>query len=863
MRSGTHYCVQKRFVHFGAVTIVVAIVLVMAAVFIGPMVLLPRFGSNDNNRWVHYTDTDTAFVFVHGIFSDSDECWTYREEERPENNRFWPELIAKDKRFEGASVFAAGYYTGIRAGRLGIDDAAEEVWEAMNRPISPATQKLLEKKNIIFICHSTGGIVARYLLWKHYDELRTRNIGIVLIASPSAGSELANKAGVLSSLYDARLAGQLRPGSDVLSDLDANFRDLLHYRRLPNVAGIEAYEHRALFWGRFMVVPQESAGRYFGRAKLLRDSDHFSCVKPSSERHPAYGLVLDFYRDDFKPMTMRDARCRKPFEIATREWQTESGTLAHAALSPDGQSLAYVETEAGLQRLMLRTVDRTNSARPLVEGILGRDFIGVTFDPAGDFVYYVRSIPDHPQVHSLRRVTLDGNTDDEVLMDVDSAVAFNPANPRELAFCHGDPGRGQSSIYVARLQGSVARAEREETPRAVKQLPETLNAVTWSPTGSILLAVSASLARQRMSLVAVNGDGKSKTIETSQEWRTIDSPRWLKTNDILFTGERAEGGPTRIWLTTSAGRTTPITHDLNDYSSLSVSFDETRLMALNSVTDSRVYRLPYAPNGRPRLVARSSSRYDGLTGLAATGPETAVFTRRTRYGQDLVHSDIATGKTRVLASGTINDWPVVCGNDVVFTRVREDGTKNIWRVSLQNDAQPVALTQGQWDAHPSCSANGSRIVYSSLVGPRRTVWMLENGSARQLIDIPATQPAISPDGKRVAITYADVTNHFKRRFAMYDIETSTLHQLPSLDIASERAPRLQWRDNEFVSLVDRTGGELKLVSYPTSSGAAPVTEPLFGLHTVFNFSWTPGRNAVMYAGGDVRRDAVLLAEQAR
>jgi hypothetical protein len=46
-------------------------------------------------------------------------------------------------------------------------------------------------------------------------------------------------------------------------------------------------------------VDEQSAGRYFGPPILLRNTDHFSVVKPDSIEHPAHEVLVDFHLQIF------------------------------------------------------------------------------------------------------------------------------------------------------------------------------------------------------------------------------------------------------------------------------------------------------------------------------------------------------------------------------------------------------------------------------------------------------------------------------------------------------------------------------------------------------------------------------------
>ena len=254
--------------------------------------------SGNNNLWYEDRGTDAVLVFLHGIFSDSRSSWL--REETP--SVYWPDLVLRDRRFQRYSLYLAGYYTALDAGAFKVQHCADELFRALARPDGPGVPSVLDRKTLVFVCHSTGGIVARYLLESRASEFKEKTVGLVLIASPSFGSAWATKLSWLSELYNARLARQLEWGNDTLDDLDERFHRLIRERRIPHLLGVEAYEnhfvfHRKFLPDRLVVVDKNSAGRYFPPAHLLARTDHFTSVKPDSERHPAHALLVDFCSD--------------------------------------------------------------------------------------------------------------------------------------------------------------------------------------------------------------------------------------------------------------------------------------------------------------------------------------------------------------------------------------------------------------------------------------------------------------------------------------------------------------------------------------------------------------------------------------
>jgi pimeloyl-ACP methyl ester carboxylesterase len=106
-------------------------------------------------------------VFVHGIFSDSRSCWLYKSPQRPAKDQYWPEIVRYDSRFDHPSIFLGGFYTALDSGPYGIPQAASELVEGLK------LNGVLDKKHIIFVAHSTGGIVTRYMLYHSRELFRT------------------------------------------------------------------------------------------------------------------------------------------------------------------------------------------------------------------------------------------------------------------------------------------------------------------------------------------------------------------------------------------------------------------------------------------------------------------------------------------------------------------------------------------------------------------------------------------------------------------------------------------------------------------------------------------------------------------
>jgi hypothetical protein len=249
-----------------------------------------------NNLWYELNASSSAIVFVHGILSDSRSCWLSESGGRA---TYWPQLVADDERLQHPSIYLGGFYTAIDAGKYDIADCAKELFGGLQTPDSRMNGPPLEKKRLVFVCHSTGGIIVRDMLLRYTDSFRTKEIGLVLLASPSLGSKWANRVGGLAEFYDNRLGRRLKWGNDLLKNLDDRFKEMKERKTIPRLEGVEACEnhfifHRKFLPNRLVVVEEESAGRYFS-SRILPNTDHHSIVKPAGFDDPPHKLLVEFW----------------------------------------------------------------------------------------------------------------------------------------------------------------------------------------------------------------------------------------------------------------------------------------------------------------------------------------------------------------------------------------------------------------------------------------------------------------------------------------------------------------------------------------------------------------------------------------
>jgi pimeloyl-ACP methyl ester carboxylesterase len=263
-----------------------------------------------NNFWYVSNSSDTAVVFVHGVFSSSRSCWLFEDVARAQKV-FWPDLVRGDARLGNPSIFLAGYHTNLESGDYSLTECATELRDALRLRDVDQARAPYDYRRLVFVCHSTGGIVMRYLINRYKGDFKGKDVGLALMASPSLGSEWADVFALAAKYYNQGLGRQLSWDDSALQDLHWQFSELVEnrHKEMPGLFGREAAEHhmigrrripkflRWLFPPRNTVVNKVSAGQYFGQVRPIPGTDHFSIVKPDGLDHPSHTFLVGFMAD--------------------------------------------------------------------------------------------------------------------------------------------------------------------------------------------------------------------------------------------------------------------------------------------------------------------------------------------------------------------------------------------------------------------------------------------------------------------------------------------------------------------------------------------------------------------------------------
>ena len=253
--------------------------------------------AQSNRNWIRRRQGDTCVIFVHGILSSGEVCWTHG------NGTYWPVLLAQEKELEDVGILVFSYRSDVFCHNYNLGDVVRSLREILD------LEELLDSKRIIFVCHSMGGIVVRRFLVKEQAHLIPRRIefGVFLIASPSLGSRDANTLSMFARVVENSHAEVLRfsQSNQWLNDLDNDFMDLKEDEilkiKVKELVEDEPIKIKKWLGFRTQLVEPFSAARYFARPLKIEWSDHKSIAKPANERAMQHEVLTKFIKEMLHP----------------------------------------------------------------------------------------------------------------------------------------------------------------------------------------------------------------------------------------------------------------------------------------------------------------------------------------------------------------------------------------------------------------------------------------------------------------------------------------------------------------------------------------------------------------------------------
>jgi serine/threonine protein kinase/Tol biopolymer transport system component len=535
---------------------------------------------------------------------------------------------------------------------------------------------------------------------------------------------------------------------------------------------------------------------------------------------------------------------------------TTNGRVDHVALSPDGRYLVYTKRGAGGTSLWLRQLATGSDAQLLPpQGEL--ELATPVFTPDGSYVDY-RLSDEQRNYSTLYRMPVLGGTPRKVAFDVDTAPAYSP-DGRQIAFVR-NRGREEQRLVVAGFDGSGERilaTRRAESGKLflVEARPD------WSPDGRTIAVVGIDRTSEfRGEIVLVDiASGEQRRLGDTL-FLFVPGLAWLPDGRALLASAvvKSESFTPQIWrVSVPGGALARVTNDTADYLGISLSADGEKLVAVQKLLDSTLWRRsPRRPGADEQLTFASREVIEDL--FVASDGTLFLGVKRGSAFAILRLAPEGGEPQQVTPAGFVGQDPQVTrdGRTIAVRWMMPDGRVALGVMDADGSNLRMVTTRGAlgfYALHPD-----ERWL---VVADGEGLWRvpLDGGDEALLIEDPRASPgAFSPSGDRLAYATVRADASGLSKPIVRIVPAAGGGVLAELErTQGVLSLRRWWPDGRALVARIQEGSSQVLARYPLDGGPPTRIADLGGLE-VSDFAVGADGETITYVRVDSSRDAVLI-----
>ena len=536
---------------------------------------------------------------------------------------------------------------------------------------------------------------------------------------------------------------------------------------------------------------------------------------------------------------------------------TESGKVTRVAVSQDGRYVAYVKKEAGNYevRLLQVATERDVQVLPGTPKVIR----SLHFSPDGNFIYFLQQMrrEDSNAAGVFRIATLGGPATllDGNVRTTDARNGSVTVSPDGKQVAYIDRTATESLIVAVEPDGSNRHV------LAKRPIGRDFWFLEWSPVVDTLAAVAGG--DEDLGLVSVELPSGTMRDLSVKGWGAMGQPVWSPDGSSIFAP--ADGGPlVQLWtFDARTGSHKPLTSSSTPFLLWTLSSSANGDLVAATETAETTLWVADLSSRNPRLLP--SIKGEGDDGVAWIGNR--IVTSNVFELQ--VHDLDGQGPTKLQSTSNQYRDLARCGPDKAAYWAFD--AKHHIHIALTDITTGVttALTDGPNDTGPTCTADGSTLVFTHCTkqnGPPCVLARksLQSGQSAVIVDFGSDadweKPMLSSDGTQVFFAKENAKDPYA--WGMIVPSTGGTPKSIKMPISEGEVGEIKWAPDGKSFLYSKSeNGVANIWSAPIDGKTSPKKITNFQSDRIFAFDVSPDNRLAISRG--VRVSDVVLIKNVR
>ncbi len=550
---------------------------------------------------------------------------------------------------------------------------------------------------------------------------------------------------------------------------------------------------------------------------------------------------------------------------------TDNGDAHIATVSPDGKLVAFVDTQDGKSKLVVRQIVTGGTIEVVPASEKG--FMQPTFSNDGEFIYYTQI---EKGVGTLYRIATFGGQSKKLVFDIDSRISISP-DGKQFAFIRHNPTDGGDTVFLVDDEGKNLKPFI--TTKDVKF--NKFNDLFWSKDGGRIFIggyANAQEPNQKVAFITVNNSDKK--VSVPDEFQRLNKDGWVAafnfqllkdSSGVVFIGKEKTDDSMQIWhLTFGEQQIKQITTDTSDYDSVSISENGNTLVATKVDRISNL--LSYIPATKEtKQIIGESRNFIGYKRISQTSDGRILYSKRNGEEINIFSIEENGSNEKQLTSDSkfnLNPNSTKNGKYIVFSSNR-NGTFGIWRTN-SDGSEPKQLTnpQNARDGDIQIINDDRTILFARQTndgGKSKLMKVsIDGGEASEMMTNSSgsvVSPKVSPDGKQIAYLsffYDSKTSEFESHIYVAGLNGDGIgEQLKKFDFNLDH--NFEWsNEGKSLTYIKREGNDNLWNKSIESEKESQLTS--FNSDDLMAFLWGKDGKKIFIVRGIVNSDLVLIKD---